>query len=90
MPGGVPIGEARRRSDTAIRGMTGGEEAALDMLERLTRGRGGQDITPPGHAEKLVELPDGSRIGYRKSSRSGGPAIDINIIGLNSVKRLHY
>jgi hypothetical protein len=42
--------------------------------------QGGTNITPPGYAVKggiMVELPDGTWIGMRPTSLSGGPTIDI-------------
>jgi hypothetical protein len=30
-----------------------------------------------GYAGKMVELPDGTRVGYRATSASGGPTVDV-------------
>jgi hypothetical protein len=60
------------------------------MFDQLTLGRGGNEVTPPGHKGRLVVLPDGSYIGYRPTSTSGGPVIDIRIPGFYQVSKIHY
>jgi len=59
--------------------VTGGVQEAEDTFLRLAEG--GVDITPPGHPGLLVALPGGGVIGYRPTSISGPPTIDINIPG---------
>lgn len=38
----------------------------------------------------MVRLDDGSIISYRSSSRSGGPAVDINIPGYAGISKIHF
>lgn len=40
--------------------------------------RGGVADTPPGYDGEMVRLPDGTRVGLRNTSQTGGPTIDIN------------
>lgn len=89
-PGGVPIGAAKKGARPEIRDLPGGDAAARRLFERLTAGRGGRDVTPPGHRGRLVELPDGSKIGYRATSSSGTPTVDINIPDLPGLRRIHF
>ena len=39
--------------------------------------RGGEPATPETYKGKMVKLPDGTTIGLRNDSTSGGPTIDI-------------
>jgi hypothetical protein len=55
-------------------------QAASDLFNELSQG--GKDITPPGYSGKLVQLPTGGTIGFRPSSQSGPPTIDLNIPGI--------
>ena len=89
-PGGQPIGTGHPRSNVNVRNLPGGDAAAVQMFDRLTVGRGGIDVTPPGYGGRMLQLADGSRIGYRPISRSGGPARDINIFNFTAVKRIHF
>jgi hypothetical protein len=51
-------------------------EAALDELfDKLSKG--GTDVTPPDYNGTSVVLADGTRVGIRYSSSSGGPTMDI-------------
>jgi filamentous hemagglutinin len=53
-----------------------GSEAELDALYgRL--GAGGKPATPPTYKGSMVELPDGTKVGLRGTSISGGKTIDI-------------
>lgn len=80
-PGGRPIGTAKAGSSPNIRGLPGGDEAAREMFSRLTVSRGGVDITPPTYPAggRMLQLPDGSIIGYRPISRTGTPTVDVSI-----------
>jgi hypothetical protein len=75
MPDGKPIGT--RGSSSAIREVPGGVREARQMFDELAAG--GRDVTPPGHPGKLVELPGGGRVGFRPSSKSGPPTVDVKI-----------
>ncbi|MGO4593274.1 hypothetical protein AB4Z18_05570 [Leifsonia sp. 2TAF2] len=48
----------------------------VDVYKDITRG-GKPTETPESYDGTRVELPDGTKIGLRNKSRSGGPAIDI-------------
>jgi len=49
-PGGRPLGQPG--TSEAIRQLPGGQAAAEELFERLSKG--GIDITPPGHSGRLV------------------------------------
>lgn len=91
-PNGVPLGSARHRSDPATRGIESPNPRAdaEALFERLTSGRGGRDITGPGHAGRLLELPDGSTIGIRYASRSGTPTVDVNVAESGTIFKFHF
>ena len=81
------IGEAGSRSP--IRELSGGQEAAEDLFQQLTKG--GADVTPPDYKGTSYSMGDGSRIGYRPVSESGEPTIDINIPSIgNILKKLKF
>jgi len=72
MPGGRPVG--RPGASSGIRRLNGGLPAAQKVFNEL--GAGGKDITPPKYPGKIVELPNGGRVGLRPvSSSDGTPAI---------------
>jgi RHS repeat-associated protein len=48
--------------------------------------RGGEPATPEGYNGEMVKLPDGTRVGLRNTSGSGGPTIDIHQPGQPVVK----
>jgi RHS repeat-associated protein len=50
-------------------------EELQQIYDELSRGGKPTDSSYPGQE---VELPDGTRVGIRETSKSGGPAIDIN------------
>jgi hypothetical protein len=85
LPNGQPVGN--RGSHDAIRELTEGPEAAEALFERLSDG--GMDVTPLGHRGKLVQIPGGGHIGYRPTSRSGPPTIDVNIPGI-AIRKLKF
>jgi hypothetical protein len=74
-PGGRPIG--RPGSSDAIRELPGGQAAAEELFERLSKD--GIDVTPPGYPGRLVQILSGGYIGYRPKAKSGLPTIDVNI-----------
>ena len=78
-PDGKSVGE--QGENAGIRALPGGEGEARELLDRLARG--GKDITPPSYLGKLVQMPDGSVMGYHSKPKSGPPTIDLNIPGLN-------
>jgi hypothetical protein len=53
-----------------------GSEAELDALYGRLSG-GGRSATPPTYKGTMVELPNGTRVGLRNVSTSGGKTIDI-------------
>lgn len=89
-PGGRPIGGQQGGARSSIRTLPGGEPAAEAMLQRLINGRGAVDITPPRYSGRMYRLDDGTVIGFRPSSASGSPAVDINIPGYTTVRKLHF
>lgn len=76
-----------------MRGLPGGDEAAREMFSHLTTGRGGVDVTPPAYppSGRMIELPDGSRIGYGPDSKTGTPTVDIEVPGLwDIIRRVQF
>ncbi len=86
-PGGQNVGE--RGDSSGVRVLPGGEQEARELFDRLTNNKGGEDITPAGHVGQVISLPDGSIIGFRPTSNSGPPTVDIKISGL-SVRKLKF
>ena len=84
-PGGQNVGEAGDNSGVRI--LPGGDQEAQRLFDRLTKG--GKDITPSGHPGKIIQMPDGSVISYRPTSKSGPPTIDINVSGL-AIRKLKF
>ena len=83
-PGGQCTGEPGNSSK--IRILPGGEDEARELLERLTKGKGGADITLPEHVGHVIRLPDGSIIGFRPVSKSGPPTVDVKVSGVRPRK----
>jgi YD repeat-containing protein len=54
------------------------------LFSRLSSG--GKDVTPSTYRGRMVEHPDGTRVGLREGSKSGGAAIDIRYPDGNRVK----
>lgn len=79
-PDGQYVGEPGNSSKVRI--LPGGEDEARELFERLTKGKGGTDITPAGHVGQVIMLPDGSVIGFRPVSGSGPPTVDVNVSGV--------
>ena len=84
-PGGKPIGKPG--SSEKIRELPGGNTGAQTLFKRLTKG--GTNITPVGHPGKLVKMPDGVIFGYRPTSKSGPPSIDVKAPGIN-IRKLKF
>ena len=60
-------------------------EAALqDLFDKLSQG--GTDSTPATYNGQIVVLPDGTTVGIRYSSSSGGPTIDVKFPNKNKGK----
>jgi len=86
-PGGQNVGELGGNS--GIRILPGGEEEARKLFERLTKGKGRIDITPPTHLGQVIRLPDGSVIGFRPASTTKPATIDTNVPEL-AVRELKF
>jgi hypothetical protein len=87
MPDGEAVG--RPGASDGIRRLNGGLPAAEEMFDKLSAG--GRDVAPSGYPGKLVELPDGGRVGLRPVSSSGdkSPSLDVNIPGI-PVRKIHF
>jgi hypothetical protein len=85
LPDGRPIGD--RGSLDVIRQLPGGQDVARSLFDRLSEG--GTDVTPPGYRGKLVQIPGRGHIGFRPTSRSGPPTIDVNIAGI-AIRKLKF
>jgi hypothetical protein len=84
-PGGELIGTPG--TSTGIRELPGHQREAEELYERLSTG--GREAAPPGYSGRAVELPGGGFVGLRLESKSGGPAIDVNIPGIE-ITRIHF
>ncbi len=62
----------------------GSSEELQTLYDELSTG--GEPATPTGYDGEMVKLPDGTRVGLRNTSSSGGPTIDINRPGQLVVK----
>jgi hypothetical protein len=85
MPNGKPIGERGRGPD--VRVMPGGPKEAQALFDYL---RIGGTVWEEEAERTVIRLPlDAGYITYRANSRSGGPAIDINMLSLGFDK-IHF
>ncbi len=50
---------------------------------------GGKNATPPTYKGKMAELPDGTRVGLRTGSTSGGKTIDVFLPGNTKPLKIH-
>jgi hypothetical protein len=76
--GGLPTGKQPH-----VR--TVGSETELQGLYNKWS-QGGTDITPKSYDGRMVELPDGTTVGWRNASKSGGATIDIRLPGGTEMK----
>jgi len=63
-------------------------EELAEIYDKITKG-GTPTEAPPGYKGVKVRLPDGTEIGLRDSSGSGGPTIDIRYPGRSSDVKVH-
>ena len=85
MPGGQPIGTPGSRP--GYQDVPGGSQEAQDLYDQLTQG--GTPSTPPIYPGTGSKLPGGGWVGIRPQSKSGGPAIDVNIPGI-PITKIHF
>ena len=85
-PGGTPIGTPNGNDET-IRNLPGGQQAAQELFGQLSAG--GTPANQPTYPGTGVNLPGGGFVGIRPASKSGGPAIDVNIPGIN-IGKIHF
>jgi len=85
VPGGKLIGEAGKREGIRV---VHGLDKAEKIFKKLTRG--GKRVKDSTHSGKRVKVPGGGEIGFRPKSRSGGPAIDVNIPSVPEIRRIHF
>lgn len=77
-PGGKLIGDPG--TSPKIRILQGGRAEAEVLFARLTQG--GEAINGTTYPGQLVRLTDGGKIGFRPTSTSGPPTIDVFVEGL--------
>jgi len=77
-PQGHLIGEAGTSS--RIRILRGGQAEAQALFDQLARG--GEIVQGTSHPGTLVRLSGGGQVGFRATSTSGPPTIDVRIEGL--------
>jgi len=85
-PGGAPIGTPNGNDET-IRNLPGGQTAADALYGQLSKG--GTPVNNPNYPGSAVTLPGGGFVGIRPQSKSGDPAIDINIPGID-IGKIHF
>ena len=83
MPDGERIGTFRK--DPKIRTIEN-ESQLRKIFSDLTVNA--EPVSRPGYEGVRYSLPGGGEIGFRETSESGGPAIDIKIPGIN-IKKIH-
>jgi RHS repeat-associated protein len=84
--GGEGEDEAGTAIEDALAGLTSGNSPGVytvDSPEELQQiydelSVGGKPATPEGYDGEMVKLPNGTRVGLRNTSSTGGPTIDIN------------
>jgi SPP1 gp7 family putative phage head morphogenesis protein len=84
-PNGKPIGQPGNRSEVRIE--KGGDTAAKELYEKLSTG--GTPYKPKNYPGEGTKLPNGDWVGYRPSSRSGPPTVDVNVSGADFTK-IHF
>lgn len=84
-PDGEPIGEPG--NGRRVRILNGGDKAARRLYKQL--GRGGKSDTPPNYPGEGTRLPNGDWIGYRPSSKSKLPTVDVKVEGVDFTK-IHF
>ena len=84
-PGGKPLGRPGKSPE--IRVQNGGDKAARDLYDQLSKG--GTPESPPNYPGFGTRLPNGDWVGYRPTSRSGTPTIDLDIDGID-FNKIHF
>ena len=74
-PGGRPVG--RQGKKPKVREKDGGKKAADNLYDKLRKG--GKPDTPKNYPGEGTRLPNGDWVGKRSKSKSGDPAIDLDI-----------
>ena len=85
-PGGVLIGRAG--TSKKIRFLEGGATEAETLFKQLTAG--GRAVEGSSYPGQLVDLPGGGRIGFRPTSTSGPPTIDVMGVEGLSVREIKF
>ncbi len=84
-PGGKPIGKQGDRKEVRIE--KGGDKGARELYEKLSKD--GTPHTPKNYPGEGKKLPNGDWVGYRKSSKSGSPTVDVNVNGVD-FNKVHF
>jgi RHS repeat-associated protein len=86
-PRGELIGRAG--SGVGVREVTGGVGEARALFGRLAAGA---EVRPHPRVQGglIADLPGGGTVGFRPSSRSGSPTVDVNLPGLDDVKKVKF
>ncbi len=77
IPGGKPIGRPGRRPE--YREEKGGQKAADELYDKFGRGKPDTPKNYPGEGKRL---PNGDWVGKRPKSKSGEPAVDLDVKGV--------
>jgi len=86
-PGGQLIGRVGK--SPGVREVVGTADDAQALFNQLARG-GNIRPHPKAPGGKLADLPGGGTVGFRASSKSGPPTVDINIPGFDGLKKIKF
>ena len=85
MPNGEPYGISG--NSPRVRIGRGGDKTARELYDELNKG--GVPETPKGYQGEGTRLPNGDWVGYRPTSKSELPTVDVNIKGIN-LRKIHF
>jgi RHS repeat-associated protein len=71
-----------------VREVVGTAKDAENVFKQLSQS--GKPVQKPDYPGNMVELPDGTLVGFRPASKSGPPTIDINIPGQNGNVKIKF
>ena len=85
VPIGIVLGGLANGKSKGVK-VVGGEDELDEVFDRLTLG--GVSVPRPGYKGVVIQLPDGTQVGKRGGSKSGGATIDIKLPD-GSEKKVH-
>ena len=85
VPGGEPIGEPGER---LIRRVPDDVDEAESLFLKLSEL--GELAEKPGHPGQLVQLGDEGTVGFRRTSKSGEPTIDVGLECVPEIRKIKF